>query len=340
VQLSAEEPSIALEAREARETARRPARAAEASTSVALPATEVLTVGARLLDAEARPLSGAELGWFLPHEDDWQALRVRARADASGAVWLALPRSEFAALPELAFVASGAGTLRRLVRVARERCEGSAPLALGELQLPPGGSVRGRVLDEWGAPLAGVAVGIGPELDALPGEPELVRALARVFPLIQDLASDVAPALTRTGVDGHYELSGLPLGRFMAVATSLASAERVLLPDRVEGVHVEAGAVNVVRDLVLRQASSAQIVGGAVLDPNGRALAGAYVTLVREGVDYAGGRVWSGSDGRFAVLAPEGLEFELRARDPQGRWGEVVRPEVYAGLAGAVLRFE
>lgn len=338
--LSVAEAQAGLEAREAREAARAPERAPGAAAAPAGPAEEGprLTLGARLLDAEARPLPGAELAWLAPTESDWQAVRARARADGSGAVWLALPRAAAELEPELRLVASAEGTLRRLVRLPRAQVTGEALINLGELLLAPGGAVRGRVLDEWGGPLAGVGVGLGPELEALGGDPAEVRALAAAFPLLVDLAPDVAPPIVLSAPDGSYALTGVPVGRFMVVAAAVPSAERVLVPARVEGVLVEAGQATAVPDLVLRAARAEELVRGRVLAVDGSPLAGAAVSLERAGASYAGGRTTSDEAGRFALLAPPGLDFELRAHHARGHQGEGRLQGVRAGAPDLELR--
>lgn len=338
--LSVAEAQAGLAAREAREAARAPERAPGAAAAPAGPAEEGprLTLGARLLDAEARPLPGAELAWLAPTESDWQAVRARARADGAGAVWLTLPRAEAEGAPELQLVASAEGTLRRLVRLPRAEVTGETLINLGELSLAPGGAVRGRVLDEWGGPLVGVGVGLGPELEALGGDPAEVRALAAAFPLLVDLAPDVAPPIVLSAPDGSYALTGVPVGRFMVVAAAVPTAERVLVPARVEGVRVEAGQDTAAPDLVLRAARDEELVRGRVLAPDGSPLAGAAVALQRAGVDHAGGRTLSDEQGRFALLVPPDLAFDLRARDPGGLHGEVVQAGVRPGTTALVLR--
>ncbi|HEX6882078.1 MAG TPA: carboxypeptidase-like regulatory domain-containing protein [Planctomycetota bacterium] len=336
--LSVAEAQAALEAREATR-APAPVAASPASARPAPPPTgEVLTLGARLLDHEARPLTGAELAWLKPTEGDWQAVGASARADAAGAVWLVLARAEVAGVAELQLVASAEGTVRQLLRLPRARFEGQSLVSLGELQLARGGGLRGRVRDEWGGPLEGVGVGLGPELAALPGWSEELRPLAAVFPLLVDIAPDLAPPIVRSAPDGSYELGGLPPGRFMVVAAAPPDAARLLVPARVEGVTVEAGQTSTVPDLVLRAARPEESVAGRVLAPDGSPLAGAGVVLVHAGARYAGGGTTSDAHGRFALLVPAGLEVELHAHDPQGRHGAAVRGGVRAGLAGLELR--
>jgi hypothetical protein len=335
--LSVAEAQAALEAREA-VRAPAPAGGAPSARSAPLPQGEMLTLGARLLDHEARPLPGAELAWLAPTESDWQAVGARARADSAGAVWLVLARAEVGDAAELQLVAAAEGTVRQLVRVPRARFEGQALVSLGELQLARGGRLRGSVRDEWGGPLEGVGVGLGPELAALPGWSEALRPLAAVFPLLADVAPDLAPPVVRSAPDGSYELLGLPPGRFMVVAAAPPEAGRLLVPARVEGVTVEAGRTSEVPELVLRAARPEESVSGRVLAPDGSPLAGAAVVLVYAGASYAGGRTTSDALGRFALLVPAGMEVELHAHDPEGRHGAAEHRGVRAGLAGLELR--
>jgi hypothetical protein len=315
-----------------------PAVAAEPSARP-VPTRDGLTLGARLIDAGARPIAGGELAWIEVSEEGLPTVRASARSDATGAVWLVLPRAELPAQGALGLAASGAGTLRQLVVLERARWERAPLVNLDELTLPPGGALAGTVLDADGRPLAGALVGAGPELGELAGE---LAARARVWPLLTELGGANVPPIARTDAAGRYVLSGVPCGRVMVVALAAppSGADGVpLLPDREQGLEVRAGEETSVRALVLGPSRPEERVEGTVRAPDGTPAGDVFVTLLVDGVPSPGGSARTSAEGRFVLLAPEGAPFALRAEDALGRWAPLQLDEVRGGDPARELRF-
>jgi hypothetical protein len=193
------------------------------------PAAGSLTLGARLLDERARPLSGGELVQWLVDESGLPRPGRSAAADPNGVVWLVLPREELPAQGSLTLEARGPGRARERVSVARRSFEGTPLVSLGELLLGPGGSVSGRVLDAEGRPVAGALVGL-----ALDGQ----------------RLSGAAP-VALTDEEGRFTLEGVAPGRLALMALQQRGGGPPIPSARAEGVSVLAGQETRVDELVL-----------------------------------------------------------------------------------------
>lgn len=300
------------------------------------PGAEEVTFGARLLDFENRPLLGAELAWYGPGLLGLPEARTSARADGSGAVWLALPRAELPA-GRLLLVAGGPGCMRQLQWVDARRYAGTALVSLGEIVLRAGGSVAGRVLDARGQPVAGAFAGLTPEW---PDPTDEVREQLRLWPRLDDLGAGNAPPIAFTDEDGHFTIEGAPTGRFQVVAARVPRGEVTSLPDRESGVIVRPGEETRVRDLVLGDSRPEERILGLVRSPQGSPVEGAELGLGDEAGQLAfRAGLQTGADGRFALLAPASGTYRLRLRDPAGRWKALEVPDVRPGGAPLELRF-
>jgi hypothetical protein len=323
------------------ELARREALAFEPAPAPAAPEEAppdpVLTIGARLIDRSARPLAGGTFAWLVPDADHLAVERRVVRADANGAVWLTIAWNELDSTQPLVLAAHAPGCVRFVQELEPTRWMAGALLSLGEIQLAPGGVVRGRVVDEAGVGLAGALVALGPELGEVTDE---ARAMARVWPLIGDLGLPGIRPVTRSAVGGAYELLGVPSGRFAVVALSV-DGSTTFLPDRAESVSVRAGEETRVRDLVAARAEEAELVRGRVFAPDGQPCAGAWIALGHaDGREIYAGRARSGPDGRFTVPALTDRAYLVLVNDGAGRYAQVNVPNVRPGDPEVVARFE
>lgn len=252
----------------------------------------------RVVDWEGHPLEGATAriaalgdwaaGVDATRYDDPAYGRKRthfgfeARTDANGSFVLDVPMPD-ADETRLSIVPDRYH--RRVGRIAGAgRTEWLAPLQDGPLdagtfKLAPTGAVEGRVVDENGAPLAGVLINGG--LD-----PRRRTAVP-----------------TRTGPDGRFELLHVTPGRTELIA-SLPGKRDALRTD----VIVHAGATREIEALVLEPTLRLE---GVLVDHAGDPIAGQLVRC--SSLD--GRRVIrakSGQDGRFSLDLPSVDEHRLR----------------------------
>lgn len=190
----------------------------------------------------------------------------------------------------------------------------------------PGLSIRGVVVDEAGQPLAGINVSL------------------------RSLETGIANQNSiRSGLDGRFELPGLPSGRYSVLCWSNnqagSEADGTLLAGAIVD-EVEAGRSDL--RVTLR---AGRLARGVVQDSRGAPLAGVLVCAnTRRGARIDAQR--TSADGSFEVLLPPGEEFELEARPPTERVStreELAAPPaaaeyarlggVKAGDTGLVLRF-
>lgn len=154
----------------------------------------------------------------------------------------------------------------------------SAAVDAGTIRLQHGFTLQGRVVDELGEPLSGVAVTAqaagGGFMMALPGAPE-----------------GEPDALTTP--DGWFTVSGLGRGERVSVTLSRTGYVRASVPN----IEIPA---NASLDVTM---SSSSKVAGVVLDPEGRPVPGATVNLDREMSASMGGR-------EMVMMMREGAETD------------------------------
>lgn len=205
---------------------------------------------------------------------------------------------------------------------------------------PPRGtlSVRGRVVDAHGQPVAGVQVSAtqalpGESLSQLPCEdtsPGVTLAASECGvseEQLQELVTQErggAPVLAQatTGADGTFQLDALPEGTvaLWALGERGSAMEPEVATGR-EGV-----------ELVLTQSLS---LAGSVVDESGAPLAGAKVTLFHQQHSRYF-TVYTGRDGRFSFGPLPAGDYGLVASSP-GLMPAHVRDVAYEELEGLVL---
>ncbi|MBI5432632.1 MAG: carboxypeptidase regulatory-like domain-containing protein [Planctomycetes bacterium] len=234
---------------------------------------EVVLYEVRVVDLSARPAAsvGASFGAVAPPELE----RARATTDADGRFVLDGARA-------IGWHALGVGRCALFrVRIAWSPGERRD---LGELVLPPSGTLTGRVVDEHGAPLAGVRIRAG-ELDARLGGSGFFEGLRgdtlAVFDEREQLSVIPVPAWldryldrlplasARTGSDGRFRVERVAAG---VVTAFVDAAERV--PVRRDDVVLGVGERLDLGTIVLGRGRTLTI---EVVDATGQPVAGAEV---------------------------------------------------------------
>ena len=263
-----------------------------ARTAIATPPAEVTptppaatrTIRGRVLDPEARPLAGIEVG-YRAHGSERELTTV-SRAP-NGAFELEVPRGGGdlrATDPSYVSVMSGRVDARTEVE----------PL----LVIAPRIAFAGVVLDEPGSPLSGVRVSF-----------QMPRGFKTRFEAVFD-ATECAEWRMLTGEDGRFALDSV---------AAIAGAELVA---ELEGFEPWRGAIggdgaerevlgwNGERELVIelaRKHAAVPAVSGRVVDPDGRPVAGAWVSLGKRSTA-------TDAAGEFRLERDDALKaFELRA---------------------------
>ena len=190
----------------------------------------------------------------------------------------------------------------------------------------PGLSIRGVIVNEAGAPLAGINVSL--------------RSLAD---------GRASQTLNRTRADGGFELTGLAPGRYRILCWSNnrgGSEEAGTLLAGAVVDEVDAG-----RSDLRVTMRAGRFAHGVVQDAHGAPLANVLV-CANSGGGLRVAAQTSGPDGSFEVLLPPGEEFVLEARPPTERAStreSLATPAsaayarqsgVKAGDRGIVLRFQ
>jgi hypothetical protein len=245
--LPLERSELATSATQRRAVATLPAAAAP-EPAAERAAAPIRRLRGRVLDPEARPMSGVEIG-YRPWNEGERSELVPATSGPNGVFELEVPPGSgelFALDPGLVTVMSG--------RVS-ERTE-VEPLVV----VAPRIELAGVVLDATGAPLGEVRVRL-----------EHPRGFGARFEALLD-ATEGAEWKTRSDGRGRFELAPVP-----SIAGSLLVAE-------LEGFEPWRGDVpwNGDRNLVLtlfQSSAAVPAISGRVVDPEHRAVAGAWVSL-------------------------------------------------------------
>lgn len=246
-------------------------------------------VRARFLDPDSRPVAGVKLSSAWP--------KGSATSGADGRVALALALVADSQVRSLHLRASATG-YANVIWTAKVREDEATEL--GDIVLGPAGRVRGRVLDEQGQPLAMA------EVRAVQG---LVSDESARFHGPPDPISQVS-----TESDGTFELDGVPVGPVHVWAGSTSS-----FWSSSELVEVGAGAITGGVELVVRPIPPEHVIDVAVVDPDGKPVAGAEVRYVRRGGRSPGEGVGTAdARGRWRLIAEERVRHDLRARASEG----------------------
>lgn len=246
-------------------------------------------VRARFLDPDNRPVAGVRLSSAWP--------RGSATSGSDGRVALALALVSESKVRSLHLRASATG-FANVIWTAKVREDEATEL--GDIVLGPAGRVRGRVTDEQGQPIAMA------EVRAVQG---LVSDESARFHGPPEAISQVS-----TGNDGTFELDGVPVGPVRVWAGSTSS-----FWSSSDVIEVNAGAIASGVELVVRPIPPEHVIDVAVVDPDGKPVAGAEVRYMRRGGRSPGeGLGVADSSGRWRLIAEERVRHDLRARASEG----------------------
>jgi hypothetical protein len=294
----------------AREAASTPAP--EPPPAVAASPSGTATLEARFVDPNRSPI--ARVHALI----DW-GKKPSADSGSDGTVHIEIPLERDAREVRLSTSAFGCADFS--MRVSLER---GKTLRLGDLVLQVGGEVSGVVLGPDGLPFAGAWVAVGD--DVPPNDPDMARVDG---PELRE-----GTPSTTSSARGTFHLTGVP-ARIVRLWTSAdgmrhtcSEAIEVLPRQLREGV-----------TLKLEALADDERIDGIVLAPDGAAVPNARLryTWSHRSSSYSSGTS-VGGDGRFRILAPKKVPFDLRASDAKNRWQETTRSNVLPGTRDLVLQ--
>jgi len=299
------------------------ATASRGATESEVSEATALEIAARLVDAAGEPLPG---GWLrFRHAPD-----VEAHADDDGRITLASidPRPTTEQPLELWIGARGRQT--RLF----EWTGPARTLQLGDVVLEPGGTLRGRVVDETGVGVAGAVVVFGglatiSYRDPERGPPELYgNALS---------SGARTPLVGASGPSGAFELDGLAPGHGTAWARTPTGPWV-----QSEPIGIRPGDVVTGLELVVVEAPERAITG-RVVDPAGRPVAGIPVRISAS----SGSGGWDTVEavetdvlGAFHYVPIDGVAQDVRVPSPVRAWRHAERLAVPPGTHDLTIAFE
>ena len=320
-----------------------PAQAASLASPGATPA---LLARLRILDARGWPLVGARLVALDASGAEVAGVSVDAggQAELGLAQPLPLRTVEGESAPFLLFEARAPGCASQRCFAPCSRASAQAladgdaaalasaaesvrSLELGEVRLSPAGKIVGRVLEPDGRPAPRAFVH-----GSFPGLNPFNRERLELFGPIDDFVR----RMTRSDEDGWFELddmlsgewriwAGEP-GRLWTCSPLLSLPSESLAP----------------LELRLRPLPSGRLVHGRVLDPDGNALPGAYVSSAERDASgrplHFGWVATTNEVGEFSFALAEGREVDLRAFEDDERFGAATARGVRAGDPGLSLR--
>lgn len=269
-------------------------------------------VTARIVDESGAPVPRASLSVM--------GAPKGASGDGAGEIVLDVRLREHSL--SLALILRASGHATRYLEAVATRGE---VLELGDLVLAPGGNLAGRVLDEDGNPVAGASVEHDFERIASGGIARARRERSRSRP---------PWTAVMTQGEGGYVLEGLPLGEVRVWARRegrMAAVSGV--------VEVVRGEVRAVPDLVLERIPSDDVIAGRVLDPEGKPVPHALVTLqYRSWLGSGSSVTTTDENGEFAEFCDSSTRRDVRARVSDERFQEVLVRRVRPGTVGLELR--
>jgi len=165
-----------------------------------------------------------------------------------------------------------------------------------DVVMRPGGSLSGRVIDDWtGEPLVKAAVRVGNGTGEGPNRRKIDRGV-------------------RTDKEGNWTLEGIPPGRYSVAASALGFAVGVAdIVDVAEGQTVD--------DIIIRLQREGTVTGTVLNDTTGEPISGAMVSFQPA---YPAGprRARSDSGGRFTLkgVTPGRVTIQASARGYITRW--------------------
>lgn len=196
---------------------------------------------------------------------------------------------------------------------------------MGRIELEPGGSVAGRVVDELGRPIAGCRITLG-QSDLPRRELDHMRFV--------DQGSQVPYALTDER--GEFILNGTPVGMQRLWARAEDYVAQYTPP-----IEVREGQESFGVEIALATLGPKNLVRGIVLSPDGAPVPKAPLryrkTSPTSNTTYSGTES-ADEEGRFEFQLVEDARLWLTASDPEGRWGKASVADIGTGDLALELR--
>lgn len=218
------------------------------------------------------------------------------------------------------------------------KAEHGNPVHFGVLELKPGGSMSGRVIDDSGSPVSGAEISLTAygESDEVDNEDRYTGPKMRST----SLKRESWHRRTRTDQDGSFDLEYIEAGRFRVWAGIDG-----FLYSFTDCVSVRPGEVTSGIDLVLEPMPGKKSISGIVLDPEGAPIPNAQIqvlwwTTKRNQSGQLGSTIFSNDQGRFSYIPREDANFELEVEDKNLKYETVKAGNVKIGMHDVILQFK
>lgn len=289
-----------------------PERTSPKSAAPVVPESAVATrVLGRCIDERLVPIEGARVS-------QTEEPRSSTRASAAGVFTLDVTPNLRDACT-LRVEATGFAS-----RFLEAKLPAQGDMSLGDVVLPPGGSVRGRVFGPNVAPFSGADITVT--------QPDLWGSLeeARVKgPPGEQVLTGVS------GDGGRFTIGGVGVGPMRVWASAEGMRHAVSPP-----IEVRAGQAADEVELQLEPIRSIDRITGVVLSPDSVPVPGAGVSCMER---WSGGAtsfaVHADAEGLFEITAKTNHVYDLSAGDPQSRWANIESKGVSPGTHDLELRF-
>jgi len=210
-------------------------------------------------------------------------------------------------------------------RTEHVQLRGTSEVHLGALLLLPAATLRGRVVDGTGRPIAGAAL-LAAGVEDVRSDPEELRRLGP--------EGDASSVHGTSASDGSFTLEGVPLGSGKLWAGHAGFSWGVqrfeLGAQGLDGV-----------ELTLEALEPLDRIAGRVLDPEGRPVARARLHTWFMAATYgSGSELAADAEGRFELRLEQRVVHDLTFADPEQRYSEVYRDSVEPGTLDLEVRFE
>jgi len=200
--------------------------------------------------------------------------------------------------------------------------EPGGELDLGDCSLHSGGGLRGRVVDELGAPVGGASVFVG-------GEIAISTALGGAQ---MTTSTNLGAVRCETNDRGDFELLGLLAGE---ARISVEAGPR-MYPAESDLVEIPAGGVAAWLEIVVRHVPDKRLIEGVIVDWKGQSAGACEIEAVFR-TDTDSGSIGGSSDsaGRFQLVTTSDVPHDLTFEPRRGRGLESTEvPGVAPGTHG------
>ncbi|MFT5286400.1 MAG: RNA polymerase sigma factor (sigma-70 family) [Planctomycetota bacterium] len=283
------------------------------SSQVAEPELQSTSISARFLDTDGNPLGRLELhGTFGRTE-------ATAFTSIDGEVALKLPPEQDSQVWRLEARGEGYASVQLFARVRP-----GDTTHLGDIQLNPGGTLSGVVLDTGGTPVANATI---------------VALDAEIYPHIWEHRYQWSNGgffthekqFARTNAKGEFQLRGIPVG-----AVRLGSRAEGMAAVLSSKIDVRASEEGFGLVITLAPLEPDQRIEGVVLSSNGSPLPHARLRIVS---NHAQTSKYADANGRFCLAFRPEDEVQLSATSPEEPDSKATQAGLHPGDLDVVLQF-